>query len=106
MYFNGAQPCDKEQNYKVDTEHTITLNLVEKDGSCTLETNLYDYLPKFETQIISTELLGEAFEPEQKFENPDGTPILFNQDYFGKKRDIMPYAGPFVCGCEAKEALF
>ncbi len=106
VYFNGAQPCDKEQNYKVDTEHTITLNLVEKDGSCTLETNLYDYLPKFETQIISTELLGEAFEPEQKFENPDGTPILFNQDYFGKKRDIMPYAGPFVCGCEAKDALF
>lgn len=105
VYFNGAKPCDAEENYKVDEEHKITLELKEEGGEYRLETNLYEFLPKFETPFVSTEMLGEAFEPEQKFEAPDGTPIVFDQDYFGKKRDMMPLAGPFACGCEAEDVL-
>lgn len=105
VYFNGAQPCDLEENYKEDTEHKIELSLVEENGSYTLRTNLYDYVPKFETPFVSTETLGEAFEPEQKFEAPDGSPIIFNRDYFGKERDMQPLPGPFACGCEAKDVL-
>ena len=44
---------------------------------------------------INTESLGIAFEPEQRFENPDGSPIMFDSDYFGRKRGIHPVAGPF-----------
>ena len=105
VYFNGAAPCDREKNYKVDSEHTITITLKEEDGRYRLETNLYDYVPKFETPFVSTETLGEAFEPEQKFESPDGSPIIFNRDYFGKTRDMQPLPGPFACGSEAKEIL-
>jgi hypothetical protein len=47
------------------------------------------------TTLISTETLGMAFEPEQKYENPDGTPIVFNEDYFGNFRGLCPIAGPF-----------
>ncbi|MDD3279845.1 MAG: right-handed parallel beta-helix repeat-containing protein [Lachnospiraceae bacterium] len=106
VYFNGALPCDAEENCRIDTEHKITLQLKEKEGQYTLETNLYDFLPKFETPCVSTETLGEAFEPEQRFEAPDGSPIIFNLDYFGKDRDMMPLAGPFACGCEAENILF
>ena len=28
-----------------------------------------------------------AFEPEQRFENPDGTEITFDETWFGKKRN-------------------
>ena len=105
VYFNGAQPCDSEENYRIDTEHQITLSLEEKDGKWYLRTNLYDYLPAFETMMIHTETLGEAFEPEQKFENPDGSPIVFNRDYFGAVREISPIAGPFACGCEIEKSL-
>lgn len=105
VYFNGAKPCDAEENYKVDEEHKITLELKEESGEYRLETNLYDFLPKFETPFVSTELLGEAFEPEQKFEAPDGTPIVFDRDYFGRKRNMMPLAGPFACGCEIEDVL-
>lgn len=104
VYFNGAEPCDKEENYKVVADR-VTLELEEKDGSWVLHTNLYDYLPQFETQVIHTDLLGEAFEPEQKFESPDGTPILFDRDYFGCKRGIMPLAGPFAGSAEANDVL-
>ena len=84
VYFNGAQPCDAEENYKVDNDNKIELKLKEEDGKYRLETNLYDFLSKFETPFVSTEMLGEAFEPEQKFESPDGTPIVFDQDYLEK----------------------
>jgi hypothetical protein len=102
VYFNGAKPCDTEARYAEVTEHEITLFLEETDGIYTLKTNLYDYLPEFETPFISTELLGEAFEPEQKFENPDGSPIFFNMDYFGTHRSVCPLPGPF----EKKSSTF
>lgn len=38
-----------------------------------------------------------TFEPEQKFENPDGTPIIFNKGIAGADcRDVFP--GPFGTG--------
>ncbi|MDC7286740.1 right-handed parallel beta-helix repeat-containing protein [Blautia schinkii] len=105
MYFNGARPCDKEENFVMDIEHEIYLKYEETEDGPVLRTNLYDYVipftTSFATPFVSTELLGEAFEPEQKFENPDGTPILFSDDYMGEHRHINPLPGPF----ETKEAL-
>lgn len=36
------------------------------------------YKKEYKTRIISNNVLGKAFEPEQCFENPDGTTINFN----------------------------
>lgn len=72
-----------------------SLQLEEIDGKYYLRTNLFDAMPEIETSMIATETLGEAFEPEQKFENPDGSPILFDRDYLDDKRKINPMPGPF-----------
>ena len=95
VYFNGAQPYDGEKDYMKDTEHHIELELVEKDGDLILYTNLFRYMPKTRNSMISTKLLGEAFEPEELFENPDGSPITFDEDYTGKHRLPTPVSGPF-----------
>ena len=95
VYFNGAQPCDKEQDPCVDTEHTVRVELKEEQGSWVLHTDLGKYVPTGAAQMISTEVLGMAFEPEQKFENPDGTEIIFNEDYFGSRQETV-IAGPFA----------
>ena len=55
---------------------------------------------------MKTEDIAPAFEPEQNYENPDGSPITFDEDFFGKKRDASPIAGPFVNGSEVKDPLF
>ena len=94
-FFNGAKAMSKENDAFIDNEHKITLNLVEKNGKYTLETNLYEYLPKNSVQTISTQVLGMAFEPEQLYENPDGSEIVFNQDFWGNARCINPTIGPF-----------
>ncbi len=100
-YFNGARACDFEPAAHVDNDHKISLYLDEEDGRYTLHTNLYEYLPRNYTKPINTEVLGVAFEPEQRFENPDGSMILFDRDYFGRKRGIFPVAGPFEeCGAD------
>lgn len=105
VYFNGARPWKKETNCVVDAEHHVDIGLEENDGVWTLKTNLYDMLPAHKTAMISTETLGMAFEPEQMFENPDGTPIVFNTDYFGSRRTISPTAGPFECAGDAAKKL-
>jgi alpha-N-arabinofuranosidase len=77
-------------------EQDIKVELVEKDGNYYLNTNIYEYIKDFNVRMINTEILGKAFEPEQYFENPDGTPIRFDSDYFGNHRGINVIPGPFA----------
>lgn len=95
VYFNGAKPCDIEEDCTVDTEHKITLKLVQDDdaGNYHLETNFREYLP--EAKLICSDTLGMAFEPEERFETPDGEDIIFDTDFFGTKRTTI-VAGPFA----------
>ena len=105
VFCNGAKPCEKEVNYQVVDER-IHVSLEKRDGKYYLDTNLFDLIPEFETSFISTETLGEAFEPEQKFENPDGSPIFFDRDYWDEKRGINPMPGPFENAGELKRPLW
>ena len=62
----------------------------------TLKTNLAELIGDYKTGIITTAILGAAFEPEQKFENRDGTDIIFNEDFFGSHRGTHTIPGPFA----------
>lgn len=97
VYFNGAEPMSKEKAY-VDELHKAALSLEKRDGKYYLKTNLYEYLPEVENRMITTDILGMAFEPEQKFENPDGTPIAMDTDYFGRACGDNPLPGPLADG--------
>ncbi len=94
VFFNGAKPCDIEEDGTVDDQHEIRIELKEENGRYEVITNYKDYLP--EAKMISSDQLGEAFEPEERFENPDGSSIVFDTDYYGKKRGEQVTAGPFA----------
>ena len=53
--------------------------------------------------MYGTAVLGEAFEPEERFEEPDGTPILLCEDIFGNQRSERPVPGPFEFGPDISE---
>ena len=89
----------------MDTEHTVALSLICDDGAPRLETDLYAYL-QTQCKTVSTETLGMAFEPEQRFETPDGEEIVFNQDYFGDHRSVAPVCGPFEGKEQSGRPLF
>lgn len=100
VYFNGARPCDTETDAYVDTEHRVALELTEEGEDWFLETDLYRYLPEKNNSLVSTASLGEAFEPEQRFEHPDGSPIVFWRDYLNRRRGLESLSGPFAEGEE------
>ena len=106
VYFNGAKAWKHEENGLVDNEHQVYVNLETKDGRPVLSTNVYDFLEGFTGQMVNTQVLGMAFEPEEYYENPDGTPINFNTDYFGDHRGEAVIPGPFACKCGAEKELF
>lgn len=93
VYFNGAKPADIEEDFTVDTQHHITLELKEENGQYRLETNLMEYLPQ--AKLITSDTLGMAFEPEQRFETPEGEDIIFDSDFYGESRMNNLVAGPF-----------
>ncbi len=93
-YFNGSTVSKHEHNGLI-AEAPVEAELVEIDGRPFLKTNLYDYLKNDQDGMINSDILGKAFEPEQRFENPDGTDILFDLDYFGNRRGTCVIPGPF-----------
>ena len=105
-YFNGATVYHKEEHYFEDKKNGIKVTLTEKDGKPVLKTNLYSRLKDFKDRIITSDFLGNAFEPEQRFENPDGTEIIFNRDYFGNPRGLDAIPGPFATAEDSTKPLW
>ena len=56
--------------------------------------------------MISSDTLGRAFEPEERYEQPDGTDIIFDSDYFGEHRGIHILPGPFARAEDADHPLW
>ncbi len=106
IYFNGAEPCNMEKD-AIISDKKIQLKLEQRDDGLFLKTNLFNAVPAKTDGVISTDTIMMAFEPEEKYENPDGTPIIFNTDFFGTHREgIKVTAGPFAKGNEASSRLF
>ena len=72
------------------------MKLVEEGERVFLLAQFDSGLPKAATRRVTTELLGKARVPNLPFENPDGSPVAIDTDYFGQKRsEVSPSAGPF-----------
>ncbi|MBO4926824.1 MAG: right-handed parallel beta-helix repeat-containing protein [Clostridiales bacterium] len=99
VYFNGAKAWAKEENkLVVGKSFKARAEVLEKDGEYFLSTNVYEKVKDFPCGIINTDILGKAFQPDQRFENTDGSDILFSYDYYGADRGVSTIAGPFAEG--------
>lgn len=95
-YFNGAKSWKHETDKYEGIDGKVYVELIEENGCYKVKTNVYDLLNGWSTRIVNSDVLGEAFEPEQRFENPDGSNIIFNRDYFGNERNLKVFPGPFA----------
>ena len=106
-YFNGANVSRHDKEKLVDKKNDVSIELKKSNkGKYSLKTNVYSLLKDFNTSVICTETLGKAFEPEQRFENPDGTDIIFDTDYLGNHRGISTIPGPFADEASSKKTLW
>lgn len=106
VYYNGAKPCLKETNYLKKAEFDPEIKVVEEGDSVFLHITLDDSFHALDNPLVTTAFLGRAKMPNAAYENPDGTPLKINTDYFGKKRsEANPSAGPFENPGEGKLTL-
>jgi hypothetical protein len=95
VYLNNAQPFPGEINFQhLEKEWKIAVS--EENNNVYIDFPYDSSFGKIKTQSITTELLGKTKVGGCTFENPDGTPVAVNADYFGNlrnKRNPMP--GPF-----------
>ena len=82
-YLGGAKPSKKDVNALISAvaREDVRVELVQKEDGYYLDTNVYELIEGFKNRMIDSDVLGKAFEPEERFENPDGTAIRFDSDY-------------------------
>jgi len=96
VYYDGAKPYLKEANYLQKAEFNPEVKVVEEGDSVFLDIKLDDSLHALDNPLVTTARLGRAKISNAPYENPDGTPLKIDTDYFGKKRsEANPSAGPF-----------
>ena len=96
LYFNGAKPYEQEPNAAEAGDFAAAVRTVCEDGRWFLETNLPAYPVAAALDLAATETLGQAFQAEAAYENPDGTPFILNLDFTGAVRGEKTMAGPFA----------
>jgi len=95
IYMNGANPYPKEEN-RLQLDYNPKIQTNEKGDGIYLTIDLDKSIFKMKNPLVTTAFLGKAKIPDQKYENPDGSPITIDYDYFGNQRNKRnPKAGPF-----------
>jgi hypothetical protein len=96
VYLKGAKPYIKETNQIESPDFDPGIEIVEQGENVYLYITLDKSFMSLNNKLVTTTLLGKAMIPGQAFENPDGSPLTIDTDYFGRKRnEANPSAGPF-----------
>jgi alpha-N-arabinofuranosidase len=97
VFLQGAKPSKHETNPLVKPEFDPAVKLLEKADGWYLDIRFDRAWAAERTRKLATsELLGKAAIPGLPYEQPDGTPIRVDTDYFGKQRsEANPTPGPF-----------
>lgn len=95
LYLNNAKPCSKEESATVFEDAGIEVEIADRaTGKVIIRVNNPEQLDTGLCSIVTTKTLGMSYHAEMFFENPDGSPIQFDKDYFGNQRQsVIP--GPF-----------
>ena len=95
-YLKDAKAYDQEEeNYISPFDPEVTV--VEEEDKTFIELTVEERMLSLQGDIRKTEDLAELRIVEALFENPDGSPIVFDQDYMGNIRaEHTINIGPFI----------
>lgn len=87
LYLNGAIPYKHGVNNMVDSNSDTEIRIVSKKDGIYLELDMSNTISAIEGKMVKSFSLEEALVPGVIFDNPDGSNILFDSDYFNDSRD-------------------
>ena len=94
-YAGGARAADGETGAVVDPGEA-SLELRETDDALYMTVKLPDAVAAATGSVVSTKDLGQPRIVEGWFENPDGSPIVVDQDIVGAARGARSARGPLA----------
>jgi hypothetical protein len=95
VYLNGAAPYEHEDGATL-CNTPATLRFVREDNALYREVDLPAAVYEKRCERMNTALLGTSFQSGAAYENPDGTPLTLNTDFFGEHRGGLTAPGPFA----------
>jgi hypothetical protein len=96
-YYFEAKPSKKDNNLIISSAYNPEVKLVVKGENIYLHFKLDQLYHQHNVKIITTGVLGKTKISKAFFENPDGTSLLLDEDYFGNVRSSENIkAGPFT----------
>ena len=97
VFTQGTQPSKFDAASLVVTNFAAGLKLEQKaDGWYLTLVADKAWREQAKTKLVTTDLLGQAKVTGCAYENPDGSPLKIDTDYFGKNRNEKnPFPGPF-----------
>lgn len=106
VYINGAKPSRHDGNCRmIEKERGACAKLENEDGMLRFETNLGEFIGDMDCRLITSDILGNAFEPDQRFEAADGSEIVFDEDFSGNTRTGRIIPGPFCLSAYTDAAV-
>ncbi len=96
VYLNGTKPYRLEPDYLLLPDFDPAIQWEEERDNVYLTFILPENIKFPDTPFITTKFLGKTKITRLLFENPDGSPLKIDKDYFGDLRnDKHPVPGPF-----------
>ncbi|HUI66152.1 MAG TPA: right-handed parallel beta-helix repeat-containing protein [Bacteroidota bacterium] len=97
VYYDGACPYAHESGPLLIGDANPHVQIVEKADEVFLRFDMSRGAVTHKVELVSTARLGKARISGVAYENPDGSPLAIDSDYFGKPRDKKNLsAGPFA----------
>ncbi len=107
LFLQCAKPCLQEKAPLLKPDWDPRLKLVTQPDGVYLD---FQFDPAWRTEqtrkLVATETLRNAVIPNLPYENPDGTPLRIDLDYFGRPRaEQNPFPGPFEVRGSGRQLL-
>lgn len=96
VYFNGVEASSLEKDAALFPNFNPEVKVMEEKDGIYLQFKNMNGLGSVKTKFVRGRELGQAGVSLEDFENPDGTELVIDRDYFGRPRDPeKPMVGPF-----------
>ena len=94
VYYNGVKNYAYETD-PVKSNADANLTLEKRADGIYIKVTVDNAIYQANTSIVTTDSLGKTYYSNGYYENPDGTKLAIDKDFFGTARGPKPTPGPF-----------
>jgi hypothetical protein len=94
LYYDGVKNYAYEDD-PVSSSLGTQIALDKQADKIVLKIRVDDAINRVKTQTVDTDFLGKTYYSNGYYENPDGTKLTIDHDFYGAPRGSSPKVGPF-----------